>query len=217
MKPPVKPIAAVLFLLVALGTTWWLWRDPTAPRWAPDVTFTTLAGEKIPMRSLRGRPVLVMFWASTCASCRKEMPHLAAMYQALEGAGFEMIGVAMSYDPPNRVLELVKKQQLPYPVALDLDGAVAAAFGDVRLTPTSFLIARNGRIVKREAGKMDLPRLRRQVESLLAAPGRTPVGGLDGNGARRLASPGRALPEHAPVVRVDRNRQAQRPAPVASG
>lgn len=216
MRLPIKPAVGILFLLVALGTTWWLWRDPASPRWAPDVTFTTLAGEEIPLHSLRGRPVLVMFWASTCASCRKEMPHLAAMYQALGGSGFEMIGVAMSYDPPNRVLELVRKQQLPYPVALDLDGAVAAAFGNVRLTPTSFLIAQNGRIVEREAGKMDLPRLRRQVEALL--PERAPVARLEGGKARRLPLPGRLLPPGgAPVAGIGRGQQALRPAPAAPG
>ena len=138
-------------------------------KWAPEVTFSTLEGEKIAMRELRGRPVLITFWATTCAVCLKEMPHLVELYEELGNRGFELIGVAMAYDPPNRVLELAAERRLPYPIALDLDGSLAAAFGNVRLTPTSFLVAPDGRIVQHKVGEMDLAGLRRQVETLLSA------------------------------------------------
>ena len=121
------------------------------------------------MGELRGRPVLVTFWATTCPGCLKEMPHLVELYEELGNAGFELIGIAMSYDPPNRVLELTTERQLPYPIALDLDGALAAAFGNVMLTPTSFLIGPDGRIIKHKIGEMDINELRQQVESMLHA------------------------------------------------
>ena len=133
------------------------------------MTFTTLKGEKLNIGELRGRPVLVTFWATTCPGCLKEMPHLVELYEELGNAGFELIGVAMSYDPPNRVLELTTERQLPYPIALDLDGALAAAFGNVMLTPTSFLIDPDGRIIKHKIGEMDIGELRQQIENLLHA------------------------------------------------
>ena len=165
----IKETVAAIFILAIAGLSFWLWTSPSGLKWAPDVTFTTLEGEKLNMGELRGRPVLVTFWATTCPGCLKEMPHLVELYEELGNAGFELVGVAMSYDPPNRVLELTAERQLPYPIALDLDGALAAAFGNVMLTPTSFLIDPDGRIIKHKIGEMDMAELRQQVESLLHA------------------------------------------------
>lgn len=165
----IKETIAIIFIFAVAGMSLWLWNSPSGLKWAPDVTFTTLKGERLDMDGLRGRPVLVTFWATTCPGCLKEMPHLVELYEELGDAGFELIGVAMSYDPPNRVLELTTERQLPYPIALDLDGALAAAFGNVMLTPTSFLIDPDGRIIKHKIGEMDIVELRQQIESLLHA------------------------------------------------
>ena len=158
---------AGLFILAVAGVSFWLWLSPAGLKWAPDVTFTTLQGKRISMDGLRGRPVLVTFWATTCPGCLKEMPHLVELYEELGNGRFELIGVAMSYDPPNRVLELTTERQLPYPIALDLDGTLAAAFGDVMLTPTSFLIDPDGRIIRHRIGEMDMSELRREIDNLL--------------------------------------------------
>ena len=165
----IKETIAAIFIFAVAGLSFWLWMSPSGLKWAPDVTFTTLKGEKLNIGELRGRPVLVTFWATTCPGCLKEMPHLVELYEELGNAGFELIGVAMSYDPPNRVLELTTERQLPYPIALDLDGALAAAFGNVMLTPTSFLIDPYGRIIKHKIGEMDIGELRQQIENLLHA------------------------------------------------
>ena len=166
----IKETLAGIFILAVAAMSLWLWLSPSGLKWAPDVTFTTLKGERIGMDDLRGRPVLVTFWATTCPGCLKEMPHLVELYEELGNSRFELIGVAMSYDPPNRVLELSAERQLPYPIALDLDGALAAAFGDVMLTPTSFLIDPQGRIIRHKIGEMDMGELRREIEDLLHAP-----------------------------------------------
>ncbi|MBI4754788.1 MAG: TlpA family protein disulfide reductase [Betaproteobacteria bacterium] len=137
---------------------------------APDVKFMTIGGESINTADLRGRVVLVNFWATSCETCVKEMPRLVETHRRFAGRGFETIAVAMSYDPPNYVLAYVQRAGLPFPVALDADGAVARGFGDVRLTPTSFLIDRRGRIVQRYLGEPDFGRLRALVEELLRQP-----------------------------------------------
>ena len=166
----IKETFALLFIFGIAWLAFWLWFSPAKLKWAPEVTFSTLNGEKINMRALRGRPVLVTFWATTCPNCLKEMPHLVELYEEFRNSGFELIGVAMPYDPPNRVLELATERLLPYPIALDIDGTLAAAFGKVMLTPTSFLIAPNGRIIKHKIGEMNMARLRKQIETLLPAP-----------------------------------------------
>ena len=98
------------------------------------------------------------------------MPHLIELYQELSGSGFEIIGVAMYYDPPNQVLEMARERQIPYPVALDIDGSVAKRFGNVLLTPTSFLIAPDGKIVQQKIGEMDINKVRQRILTMLESP-----------------------------------------------
>jgi peroxiredoxin len=137
----------------------------------PDVTITTIQGEQLTAASLRGKVVLVNFWATSCATCVKEMPRLVETYRRHRARGFETIAVAMSYDPPNYVLHYAARNALPFKVALDPTGAAARAFGDVELTPTTFVIDRRGTIVKRYLGEPDFAELDRLIERALAAAG----------------------------------------------
>jgi peroxiredoxin len=133
---------------------------------APDVTFTTITGEKIALKDLHGKPVIVTFWATDCPSCIKEIPHLIDLYTQYHASGLEMIAVAMYYDPPNHVVDMTKVRQLPYDVALDLNSEHARAFGGVMFTPTTFLIAPDGSIVIKEIGIFDVAKMKTRIESL---------------------------------------------------
>ena len=144
---------------------------PRGPERLPEVTLTTITGEKLTAADLRGKVVLVNFWATSCVTCVKEMPKLVATYRKHRDRGFETIAVAMSYDPPNYVLHYAEKNALPFKVALDPLGAAARAFGDVNLTPTTFVIDRRGTIVKRYLGEPDFPELDRLIEGKLAEAG----------------------------------------------
>lgn len=135
---------------------------------APAVTFTTLEGKPIVLDELRGKVVLVNFWATSCPGCIKEMPDMVESYKLYRDRGFEIIAVAMSYDPPNYVLNFVQTRQLPFPVALDVDGAHARAFGNVQLTPTSFIIGKDGRILEQKLGELDFVRLNALLERELS-------------------------------------------------
>ena len=126
---------------------------------APALTLTTLTGEKINLAQLKGKVVLVNFWATTCPACAHEMPALAQTYTAYKNKGFVMVAVAMPDDPPNYVLSYSQSHQLPFPVALDVMGEAMRAFGDVRATPTSFLIGKDGIIVDQRIGELDFKRL----------------------------------------------------------
>lgn len=134
---------------------------------APQVTFVSLQGEKITTADLRGKVVLVNFWATDCTTCVKEMPEVVATYNKYHGQGFETIAVAMKHDPPNYVLNYTEKNKLPFKVALDPVGELARAFGEVKLTPTTFIIDKQGKMVMRILGEPDFARLHALLEEKL--------------------------------------------------
>lgn len=144
-----KLIFALLALAItALAAAALLQRSP-----APEVKFATLSGESLATSDLRGKVLLVNFWATTCGSCIQEMPKMVETYNKFAPRGYEMIAVAMSHDHPNQVAEFAQRRALPFKVALDGNGAIAKGFGDVRITPTTFLIDRQGRILKQYLGE----------------------------------------------------------------
>jgi thiol-disulfide isomerase/thioredoxin len=138
---------------------------------APSVVFTTIGGERVVIADLHGKVVLVNFWATTCAVCMREMPQMVETYRAYAPRGFEVIAVAMPYDRPDWVGSYSRSKALPFRVALDYDAAINGAFGGVEATPTSFLIDKRGRVIRRIVGEPDFAWLRATIESELAKPG----------------------------------------------
>jgi peroxiredoxin len=137
---------------------------------APQVVFTSIQGEKLTTADLRGRVVLVNFWATDCPVCVKEMPRLVQTYKRYAPKGVELIAVAMRHDPPNYVLDYSEKNNLPFKVALDPMGELAQAFSDVKLTPTTVVIDKRGKIVGRILGEPDFAKLEKLIEQKLAEP-----------------------------------------------
>jgi peroxiredoxin len=136
---------------------------------APQVSFRTLNGEQVAMDSLRGKVVMVNFWATSCSTCVQEMPQMIETYKKYSDQGLEFIAVAMSYDPPNYVLNYSESRQLPFKVALDTDGQAAKSFGDVKLTPTTFVIGKDGSILKRYVGIPEFASMHQLLEKALAS------------------------------------------------
>ena len=163
----VKVYLTGLFALIITGALVYAWLTPASLVHAPAITLKTLKGESIELARLRGKPVLVTFWATSCPGCIKEMPHLTELYRELSPEGLEIIGITQ--DRPDRVIAMVKAKQLPYRIALDIAGTASQAFGNVRLTPTSFLIAPDGRILHRKTGELDMQKIHALIESLLPA------------------------------------------------
>lgn len=177
------PLPALLTLILCAVTVISM-LDALWGQRAPDVSFTLLGKDPVPMSSLRGRPLLVNFWATTCSICRREMPKLAELYRDLHPLGLELIGVAMPYDPPNLVAEHAKRAPIPYPVSLDIDGAIVRAFGGVAVTPTTFLMSPGGAILGRYEGTLDFVELRRRILTFLRPARPRGPGNPDGNPAR---------------------------------
>ncbi|MFT5395324.1 MAG: peroxiredoxin [Gammaproteobacteria bacterium] len=165
-----KLILPVAILIIVALTVFGFFISSQDPDKAPDISLNIIDGRKIEFSSLRGKPLLVTFWSTTCSTCIKEIPHLVELYKQLNKEGLEIVGIAMPYDPPNRVLELTEKRAIPYPIALDIEGVAAKAFGNISVTPTSFLIDPLGNIIQQKTGEMDIEQLRVKIKELLQTP-----------------------------------------------
>ena len=135
---------------------------------APDSTFVLLDGSKQSTADMKGKVTLVNFWATSCVTCVAEMPEIIATYNKYQSRGYDTLAVAMSYDPPSYVVNFAETRKLPFKVAIDNTGAVAKAWGDVQLTPTTYLVNKRGKIVKRYVGTPDFAALHQLIEKLLA-------------------------------------------------
>ena len=166
MRMRAKHILAIVVVAIIAAAALFFSR----PAAAPEVRFATLAGESLATSDLRGKVVLVNFWATSCVTCVKEMPMLVETHRKFAPRGYATVAVAMSYDHPNFVAEYVQKNRLPFHVALDTSGEVAKGFGGVSLTPTTFILDRHGRIVKRYLGEPDEGDLHALLEKTLSDP-----------------------------------------------
>ena len=163
-----KRVFTALILCLALGAGFFLLRGDGLGQ-APASTFVLLDGSRQSTDEMKGRVVLVNFWATSCTTCVAEMPKLMATYDKFHTQGYDMVAVAMSYDPPSYVVNFSQTRKLPFKVAIDNTGEIASAWGQVQLTPTSFLVDKHGKIVKRYIGEPDMTELHRLIEELIAA------------------------------------------------
>ena len=158
-------IALALVAFAGVGA-WVAWG--TGQSAAPESTFVLLDGSSQSTADLRGKVTLVNFWATSCTTCVAEMPELVSTYEKYKGQGYDTIAVAMSYDPPQYVLNFAQSRRLPFKVALDNTGAIARDWGDIKITPTTYLVNKRGQIVKSYVGAPDFTELHRLIEKLLA-------------------------------------------------
>jgi thiol-disulfide isomerase/thioredoxin len=137
---------------------------------APRYDVTTLDGARLTSDALRGKVVLVNFWATWCAPCRAEMPLLERMYERHRAAGLVIVGLSVDRGSARSVRAFLRDRGVTYPVAVvgpDAD----RAFGGVRGYPTSFLIDRAGVVRHQVLGPLAPASLELAVRRLLAAGG----------------------------------------------
>jgi len=120
---------------------------------ASDFTLKSLEGEEFKLSSFRGKnPVYLVFWATWCPYCVKEIPHLKELYAKLAPKGLKILAINIGYnDPLMRVQAFQKKYELPYPVLYDNNAMVSRQYGVIGV-PFSVLIDRNGKVVYRSNG-----------------------------------------------------------------
>lgn len=166
-----KEIAITVFALVLIGAIGYLWFSPSGLKAMPSVAVDGLDGHKLDLAQYRGRPLLVTFWSTDCPGCVEEMPHLVKLYNELGPKGFNLVAIAMAGDVPKQVRIMKQERHLSYTIGIDSDGSAAKAFGDVQLTPTSFLINPQGRIVQQKVGNLDFTKLRSHIQGMLGQQG----------------------------------------------
>jgi peroxiredoxin len=169
MKSQSKFLLALL-LIFALGTAaYFIWQAKAQKNTLPMMSYQLLDGRQLASTQWQGKVMLVNFWATSCTTCVKEMPELVATYEKFKSRDFDLLAVAMSYDNPEYVANFVKTRQLPFGVAIDQNGTMARSFGEVTLTPTTFLLDAEGRVIKTYIGAPDFKALHQLIEKLLPA------------------------------------------------
>ena len=162
-----KKLVSLLVVVCLLGAGAWFMFAPKPA--APSVTFHTLDDKQLALDDMKGSVVLVKFWATSCVTCIKQMPDTIALYDELKPQGFDVVAVAMSYDPVEYVKHFASTRKLPFTVAIDGSGEIAKAFDDVRLTPIAFLVGKDGSIIKKYLGNYDKQDLKNTVQAALAS------------------------------------------------
>jgi peroxiredoxin len=157
--------ALALLVVVAVAISGWFAFNST--KQVPPATFTLLSGEKVSTGDLKGKVYLINFWATNCETCMQEMPDMVKTYDQFKKDGLGFVAVAMNFDTPSYVRNYAKSRDLPFMVAID-DGSAAKHFGNVQLTPTTFLVDREGHILKRYVGEPSFPELHALIQQALS-------------------------------------------------
>ncbi len=141
----------------------------------PEVTFQTLDGRSVSLGSFKGKVALVNFWATWCEPCKAEIPDLIGFQNKYGDKGFTILGVAMDDEGKKVVEPFVQTQKfdvdgqkltMNYPIMIGNDD-IANKFGGIIGFPTSVLISRDGKIIKRYIGLVNMDSLQKEVQGLL--------------------------------------------------
>jgi peroxiredoxin len=165
-KGPLHFIVTAVIAVVIAGSGYFAFGPQQR---VPDATFTLLSGQKISTSTdLKGKVYLINFWATDCETCVKEMPDMVKTYNRFKGRGLDFVAVAMKDDAPMYVTNYAQTRNLPFKVAMD-DGTAAKQFGNVQMTPTTFVVDRNGKILKRYVGEPTFSELDALLDKALNA------------------------------------------------
>ena len=137
-------------------------------RVAPDFTLRLPDGGALGIEDLRGKVVMLDFWASWCQPCRDEAPALAQVYREYRERDVEFVGVNL-WDNPGDAELFLQQQGHEYPNGIDAEGKIAISYG-VRGIPEKFFISREGLIVRKFTGPMNPDLLRQILDALLSQP-----------------------------------------------
>jgi cytochrome c biogenesis protein CcmG/thiol:disulfide interchange protein DsbE len=179
LKPHARVYSTIFILALVLGAGWiWLTRaplesvqagPPPAPREgfaAPDFTLPALDGKTVALHDLRGKVVLLNFWATWCAPCKAEMPAMQRVYADEKGRGLVVLAVTVETNPAT-VTSFVQRYDLGFAILLD-SGAQVSRLYRIQGTPTSFFIDRHGVIRSVVVGgPMSEGLIRSKLEDLL--------------------------------------------------
>jgi peroxiredoxin len=152
-------VAMILILSISIGKA-------QGNAKAANFSLKTSDGKVIELAKLKGKVVLVNFWATWCPPCRAEIPDFMKVYSEYKSKGLEMIGISVDQDGWEAVTPFLKKNPINYPIVVD-DGSVAKSYGNIEAIPTTIIVDKNGNIVARHVGGMSKAQLERSLKNLL--------------------------------------------------
>jgi len=153
-------------LLAIVATSLSAFSQQKSKQQAPNFSLKTSDGKTVELAKLKGKVVLVNFWATWCGPCRKEMPDFVDAYKQHQAKGLEIVGVSLDQEGWDVVNPFLKKYGINFPVVIG-DGKLAQAYGGIEFIPTSFFIDRQGNIVDQHIGMISREQLEKKLKSLL--------------------------------------------------
>ena len=156
----VKGILAVLLLAFVVAIPAHA-ADP-----APNFSLTTGDGKKVDLSKLKGKVVVVNFWATWCGPCRSEIPGMLEVYDKYKSKGLEIVGISLDRDGWKVVTPYVEKTKMTYPVVLGNEDLVRA-YGGIEAIPTTFIVDKKGNIAEKHIGYMSKDSFEKKVKKVL--------------------------------------------------
>lgn len=147
-------------ILISTGCT------PDRPA-APHSAFHLLDGSVLSTDELQGKVWLLHFWATSCVSCVAEMPELTRLYEEYRHQNVEIVAITMAYDNPKYVKRFQQRENLPFKTGIDQNGKNAEQWGNVSITPSTFLVDASGYIVQTTVGPIDFKTMRTMLNKIL--------------------------------------------------
>ena len=133
---------------------------------APNFSLQTQNGKVIELSKLKGKVVLMNFWATWCPPCRAEIPDLIEVYNTYKSKGFEIVGIALDEDGWSKVAPYIEEVKINYPVVLG-STKVVQQYGGIEAIPTTFIVDKKGYIVASQVGLVSKELLEQKLKSLL--------------------------------------------------
>jgi cytochrome c biogenesis protein CcmG/thiol:disulfide interchange protein DsbE len=133
---------------------------------APNFILKTRDGKSIDLSKLKGKVVILNFWATWCGPCRQEIPGFIETYKSLHGKGVEIIGISLDEGGWDVVQPYVTKSNIPYPIVIG-DQALTEAYGEINAIPTTFIINKEGKIATKHVGFLSKDQLEQQIKAVL--------------------------------------------------
>ncbi len=161
-------IKALLTVALIAGVAAFFWFAPSQGlQAAPKLQMTTIDGQPLNSADFKGKPYLMVFWATDCSGCVKEIPHLTELNKEFSAEGFKIVGVAVKHDQVPLIKAMRDQKQMNYPLVHDATGEIAQQFGKVNITPTNFLVSADGKIVYQKMGEFKPDEMRGRIRDLL--------------------------------------------------
>lgn len=134
---------------------------------APDFDLTDLQGNEVKLSDLRGKAVVLNFWASWCAPCKEEIPWFVEMQKRYGSQGLQIVGVSMDDGDPKEVVKFAAENAINYPVVFGVE-KVADEYGGIDYLPTTFYIDRNGVVLDRVYGQPERDEIEQKIKRAIA-------------------------------------------------